>query len=231
MRLARVVAVHGSRRTVDLVFMDTGLRVPEASVMSSMVSSDAGVWNVPSVPPPTSEQSAGSLPKQGRQLIACVDFSSGLPVVMGFLHPLGGQIAFDQPDRQVDRHASGAYTTIAPDGSIETYHPSGSYIRVGAGAHESLSGLNGAWQEASGAPAPTVTVHCPKFDLTIDPAGNVTVHGQGNANMTFDQSLTVSSGADMAFHAGGGLSFTAGAATTMNSTGGFAVVAATIDLN
>lgn len=202
MRLALVVAVHPNR-TVDLVFQDTGLRIAGAHVLSSLVTSDSGVWDIPSVPRPTSERLAGELPTTGRQLIAAVDMCSGRWVVTGFLHPLGGQLAFTQPDRRVDRHSSGAYSTVAPDGSLELWHPSGSFVRIGTGAaHESLASIShdNAWREVSNAPTPTISVHTAKFDLTIDPSGNLTVHTQGNGAIAVDGTLAVSSKGAMTIH-------------------------------
>lgn len=234
MRLAQVVAVHPKYRTCDIVFCDTGMRVAQVHVLSSLVASDAGVWDMPSVPKPTSEATAGGPPSSGRQLTAVVDSVAGRPVVLGFLHPLGGQMAFDQDNRQVTRHASGAYSTIAPDGSIETWHPSGAYVRIGTGAHEPLAPLswNQTWKETGDAAPPTVTLHAPKFDLSIDPDGNVTMHGQGNATMTADKTMTWVSGQDMHFNAGTTLSFTSQQGTTVSASGGaFSVTAPTINLN
>jgi hypothetical protein len=185
MRFAQVTAVHAARRTVDLVLMDTGLRVAEVHILTSMVASDAGEWDLPTVPLPGSEQVAGALPTQGRALVATVDQAGPAFVVTGFLHPLGGQMAFTQDNRQVYRHASGAYTTIAPDGSIETWHPSGAYVRIGTGGHESLAPLsvNQAWKEVTNAPVPTITVHATNFNMTISPGGVVDLTAAGAATL------------------------------------------------
>lgn len=223
MRLAQVIAVHTIRRTVDIVFTDTSLRVAEVHVLSSMVASDAGVWNFPSVQKPATESQAGALPRTGRQLAAVIDQVEGRPVVVGFIHPLGGQIAFNQDDRVVDRHVSGAYTTIAPDGSIETYHPSGAYVRIGTGAHEPLSPFSAHqnWDEKTSAPAPTITVHAAKFDLTIDPSGNVTFAAQGTITVTGGKAVKIAAGTSMELDAPGGLSVNANTtvAGTVTATG------------
>ena len=202
MRIALVVAVHPNR-TVDLVFQDTGLRIAGAHILSSLVASDAGVWDIPSVPKPTSEKLAGELPTTGRQLVAAVDMCAGRWVVLGFLHPLGGQMAFSQPDRHVERHSSGAYSTTAPDGSFEYWHPSGAYVRVGTGAaHEPLAphSLDNTWKEIATAPAPTISLHTAKYDLTIDPDGNVNLHAFGTGQLAFDGTLAITSKGAMTIH-------------------------------
>lgn len=210
MRIALVVAVHPNR-TVDLVFQDTGLRVAGAHVLSSLVASDSGVWDVPSVPRPMSENNAGELPTTGRQLVAAVDMCAGRWVVTGFLHPLGGQMAFTQPDRHVERHSSGAYSTVAPDGSIEIWHPSGAFVRIGTGAaHEPLAqySLDNVWKETATAPQPTIAVHTGKIDLVIDPQGNVSLHTAGNGELAFDGTLGITSKGAMMIHSDGAVTIT-----------------------
>jgi hypothetical protein len=211
MRVALVVAFHPNR-TCDLVFQDTGLRIAGAHILSSMVSNDGGVWDVPSVPKPTSERLAGELPATGRQLVAAVDMCAGRWCVVGWLHPLGGQLAFTQPDRHVERHSSGAYSTVAPDGSIEVWHPSGTFLRLGTGAaHEPLAPISHdkAWKEVSNAPQPTIHLHTAKVDLTIDPQGNVTLHTAGNGSLAFDGTLAVASKGAMTIHSDVSVSVTA----------------------
>lgn len=200
MRLAQVVAVHTERRTVDLVYLDTGLRVAEAHILSSLVASDAGEWNVPSVPKPSNEAAAGGVAQtQGRQLVVAVDELAGRPVVVGMLHPLGGQMVFTQPDRQVQRHSSGTYLTTAPDGSWELYHPSGSYFRIGTGPHEQLAPIsaNQSWQEVTTAQAPTITLSTPKFTLTVAPNGDVTMNSQGAIHVTASNGMTIAANVDI----------------------------------
>jgi hypothetical protein len=210
MRIALVVAVHPNR-TVDLVFQDSGLRIAGAHVLSSLVSSDSGVWDVPSVPRPTSEKTAGQLPTNGRQLVAAVDMCAGRWIVIGWLHPLGGQMAFTQPDRHVERHSSGAYSTVAPDGSVEVWHPSGAFVRIGTGAaHEPLAPYSHdkAWKEIASAPQPTIAVHTAKVDLTIDPQGNISLHTAGNGSLAFDGTLAVVSKGAMTIHSDSTVSIT-----------------------
>lgn len=189
-----VVAVHPERRTVDLVYADTGQPVGEVN-LSGWVSSDGGHWHIPSVPKPESTATQSSPPQTGRQLIALVDHVGSRPVVVGFLTPPETQMAFTEQDREVHRHSSGAYTTIAPDGSIETYHPSGAYFRIGTGAHQNLGPVSreNAWKEVANAAQPTITLQSQHFTLTVDPSGNVSIHCDGNLSMTSGGTMNLQS--------------------------------------
>jgi hypothetical protein len=187
MRLANVVAIYPERRSADVVFCDTQMPCAEVKFMLGLASSDAGDWDVPSVPKPDTIANSASPSRTGRQLIALIDSVGGRSVITGFLHPDGGQVAFKQDDRKVHRHASGAYHTIAPDGSLEWYHPSGTYLRIGTGPHENLTpvSVDGKWQEIANAPQPTITLTTQKFTLSVDPAsGDLTVTTQGAANIS-----------------------------------------------
>jgi hypothetical protein len=149
-----------------------------------------------------------------------VDCIGNRPVVVGAFHPLGGQMTFTQQDRHVVRHSSGTYTTVAPDGSYETFHPSGTYVRVGTGAHESLTplSLENVWKEISDAPAPTITLHHPKLDLTIAPDGTVTLHGQSTAGVTIDKAMTLNVPQGLTIN--GNVTLNGGMAATQDVTAG-----------
>jgi hypothetical protein len=192
-RLAVIVAVYPDRRTADIVMTDSWQPVSNVPILSSQVGSDHGSWDFPEVPKPSNSSQVASPSQTGRQIVALVDSAAGRPVIVGFLGPSGGQMAFTQQNRQVYRHASGAYTTIAPDGSLETWHPSGSYVRIGTGGHESLSAhsVDNAWKETSGAAQPTITVHTEKFNVTIDPDGNLTMDTRGNVTVTADGDISM----------------------------------------
>ena len=174
MRRGQVVAVHPERRTVDVVMLDDKSRFAQVDVANHAGSFLGGCWHVPNVDPPTSEQATGGIEAERRILVAMVDFEDGYPTVMGFVHANGGQLAFDQQDRSIERHASGAYTTTAPDGSMEMWHPSGTTFRIGTGGHEDLAPLaaDGNWSVPAGAAIPTITLQTPTFSLVVAPSGD-----------------------------------------------------------
>lgn len=232
-RFAQVIAVHPERRTVDLVFLDTRLSVAEVQVLSGSISSDSGSWDLPDVELPPSQIAAGGLQTPGRALLAAAERSGNRWVVLGFMQPTSGQVAFKQANREVHRHPSGAYTTIAPDGSIEMWHPAGAYLRIGTGAHEDVAPLAAGtpWTVPVGAPPAQITLATSGFTLTVDPGGTTTLVSQGDGSLQFagtvdvqsGQAMTFSSGGNMTFSSSAGLAFTAAAGTTMSATGAFSL--------
>ncbi|MCE2580792.1 hypothetical protein LDL36_20535 [Komagataeibacter sp. FNDCR1] len=175
-RFGQVVAVYPEIGRVDLVDLDSGIPVGNAIVLSADGSTDGGSWSIPDVPRPPAGRVGGINP-DGRTMIAAYEFGAGArAVVHGFARFAGSQIVFKQQDRTITRHAaSGAYTTIAPDGSIEAWHPSGTYFRIGTGGHEDLTDLCAAnWGTPQEAPEPTVTLATPNFSFVVAPGGNVT---------------------------------------------------------
>ncbi len=183
-RYGIVTAVKPKSRTVDLVMTDNGERVYGVQVMSSSASSDTGSWDVPSMPKPDSEKDAATLPSSSRRMIAvCAPFMGGRHLVIGWAPPLGHQMAFNEDDRAVHRHASGAYVTTAPDGSMEVYHPSGAMLRIGTGAHQDLASVSadGNWTEVTAAAEPTITLKNASCTVTILPNnGGVTIAAPGS---------------------------------------------------
>lgn len=191
LRMAKVVAVHPQRRTVDLVFLDNAQRVANVQVMTPDASTDSGSWSVPDVPRPRAEGTADTLDPTGRNLIAVCAFMGRRPIVQGFLHPARAQVAFKEQNRQVHRHPSGAYTTIAPDGSIEVVHPSGAYLRIGTGGHQDLGPLaaDGNWVIPGGAAPAQVTLATAGFTLTILPNGSTTLATAGQLNLSYGNAV------------------------------------------
>lgn len=190
-RLARVIAVHPASRTVDVVFLDTGNRVAGLQVMSGDVGSDCGSWDVPSVKPYPSEAGPDQIDPAGRNVIARCTTIHGRWVVAGFMSPQDSQMNFTEQNRSVKRHASGAYTTVAPDGSIETYHPSGAFLRIGTGGHQDLNDVSADknWKTPAGAPPAQITLHTAGFTLTILPDGSATLKTAGQLILEYHDAI------------------------------------------
>lgn len=199
-RFGSVVSVDPENQRVDLVDTVTGVRIKGAIVLSQNGSTDGGGWGVPSVPKPTSEGLAGSLNSSGRSIIAAYLAASSAhrAIVIGFGAPNGHTISFTQQDRLIEYHpASGAYFTISPDGSIELYHPSGSYFRIGTGPHENLDALAKRFRTVSNAPAPTITLATKSFSFQVTPDGAVAMNAKswtGTGPVSWNGSWNVTGG-------------------------------------
>jgi hypothetical protein len=195
LRKARVVAVHPSSGTCDLVFMDNGQRFTNVEVQGAS-STDGCSWRTPNVPLPSSDASAAGVEGNMSNLVAYCGFVHGMPVILGFSRPSTG-IAVQEQNRWLDAHdASGAYQTFAPDGSFEVYIPGGGYLRIGTGAHQNLAPLlsAGALNDA-GPAAITVTLATANGTLTCDHTGAWKLTGAQlsiEQNVSITGSLTVS---------------------------------------
>lgn len=196
-RLARVTAVHPQRRQVDIVFLDDATRAANVAVMHGSASSDAGSWNVPSVPLPNSEATAAGIASSGRAMTAAVIMAGNRFVVLGFVSNQLPQVAFTEQDRTLHRHPSGSYATVAPDGSMEAYHPGGAYLRIGTGDHQDMTPLaaNGNWTLPAGVAAPVITLNTPGFKLTASPgAGGTVITVQGDVTIQATDATISTSG-------------------------------------
>jgi hypothetical protein len=198
--LAKVTRVVPGGHAVDLLFMDTGDRVPAVQVMTGYASGDTGLVDL--VQPDQGEDQWDPSRIGEREVIACVSYYKNIPVVIGFLFPQVCQMLFDRQNFKVDRHASDVYTTTDNDGNHELFHPSGTYLRIGtAPAHEDLTGLDfdKKWAITKNTDK-AVHVHlsvrnagAEVASLDIDPAGNVTLGHSGNytQNVGGDYALIV----------------------------------------
>jgi phage baseplate assembly protein gpV len=169
LELAQIVAVNPGKQTVEIVLCRTGAPFGNVKVAGG-VSSDGGDWGIPSVRRPPSQQQSGGLTSPGRKLLGLVGNVSGRWVLLGLVRSADG-FAVTEQDRKISHHpASGSYATVAPDGSIEAFHASGAYFRIGAGPHAAVPGV----PPPAGAPAPTITLHTSNFNMTVDTSGNAT---------------------------------------------------------
>lgn len=214
LRLAQVVGVNPQRRTVELAYLDDGARVGDAQIASGVAASDAGFWAVPDVPRPSSERQAGGINPSGRTVIAVVASIYNRPIVMGFLAPRGTEMAFSEQNRTMYRHPSGAYATIAADGSIEVRHPGGAHLRIGAGGSETVPAAGG-WAPAGASP-PQITLTTSGFTLTVLPGGETTLTTEGNATISTPH-LQINGNVDIAGNLG--VAAAGGGAATINMTG------------
>lgn len=185
--LAKVVRVLPGGHAVDLLFMDTGDRVPSVQVLAGSASGDTGVVDL--TQPDQGEDKWDPSRIGEREVIACVAYYRNIPVVIGFLFPQVCQMLFDRQNFKIERHASDVYTTTDNEGNHELFHPSGTYLRIGTSpGHEDLTGLDfdKKWAISKNTDK-AVHVHLSVRNagsevaaLNIDPAGNVSLVHSGN---------------------------------------------------
>lgn len=211
-----VVGVHPSRRTVDLVDMQTGRPVAEVQVLAHQLASDGGEWSVPSVTPPPNQQSWTSFPPGGRRMIAAYAMGDdGRPVIFGFHQPSAGEVVVTDQDRYLWRK-NGVVETVDAAGNYQFQTASGITLRFGSATVENVSDVaaNGNWNVQAGAPA-TFTVQGPGWSLVVDDSGNPTVTTTGNVTVNCQ---------DAKIQASGDASILASGSVVLGATGGKRVV-------
>ncbi len=201
MNLAKVVAVHPESHSVDLLVLDDNRRLPGVQVMSWSASSSSGAA---ALPKPDAQGYADPYEapfNSARDIVACVGYYRGRPVVMGFLFPQVSQCLFADLDRYMNRTASDAYWTVDAQANAEFYHPSGAFIRIAATpAHEDLTGkdFDKAWKIARNT-GNAVHIHVEQAggvaSVDIAPTGDTVVKAPSvlvdSPNSTFTGNVTV----------------------------------------
>lgn len=213
MNLARVVAIHPERHKVDLVFLTDGRRVPGVRVMSGEASSSSGRTGLAKPDAQDLADPYAAPARSTRDLIACVAFYDGQPVVQGFLFPEVSECLFEDLDRVMDRTPSDFYHTVDGKGNAEWFHPSGAYVRIATDpAHEDLKGKDfdakfnpkrnaekqvhihieqaGGTASINIAPSGAIAIKS-KATLQADIDGAVTVNGHSTVTVNADGKATV----------------------------------------
>lgn len=189
LRWGRVAAIHPEDYSVDLVMTDDGSRLAGVQVLTPHASTNSGSNCLPQPSSPASGNVWDLREATDRDVLAGVAFFGQYPVVLGFRYPQVCQMLFADLQRAINRHPSDFYTSIDAEGNFETYHPSGTYFRIGTSPnHEDLTGkdFDGLWKitkNTSSAPHVHLSVAnagSQVASVDIDPSGNVTVTHNGN---------------------------------------------------
>jgi phage baseplate assembly protein gpV len=207
-----VVAAYPEGNSIDVLMPKTGDRLANVQCSSITGSSNTGLVDLPEIGLPV-DDSRWTLPiiaHAARYVRAIVWHVEGMPICMGFLLPQLTQMTFKRDNFRVNRHASDVYSTTNGQGDTEWYHPSGTFLRVGASpAHEDLThqDVDQSWaikQNTAAAPWVNLTVAnagAVVANIQVDPSGNInvthngnlTVNTKGNAAVTVEGTTTVTS--------------------------------------
>lgn len=252
-----VVGTYPSGNSID-VLMEDGSRLANVQILSRTGTDGTGEVDLPDVGGPADDTRWLFTTSLDRIMRAVIGPVHGIPCCFGFLPPQENQISFTDKNRRIMRHASDVYSSIDDAGNFELYHPSGTYLRIGASAaHEDLTGkdVDKRWAlTRNTASAPHVhlgvanagaTVASLDFDpsgnvslvnngtTTISTTGNVSVSTQGNATISAQGNATLSASAAVQITGGSGVSIstTGSTPTTITSSGPVSLKAPSINLN
>ncbi|RVT91411.1 hypothetical protein EOD42_22410 [Rhodovarius crocodyli] len=197
--LARVVAIHPEDHSIDCAIIRTGQRCVGVQVAAPGASTNTGTSNLPPVDAPAGE-ARWNVPARGSNdaVAMLAPTAGGNWVCVGFLFPQVNGVLSAEPGRQVTRHSSGAWSMIAPDGTVTIGHPSGAVVVFGpnlAPTNPVGGDVDGQWRHGGAAAAAQVGLHVAMpsgASFTIDTDGKLAVKAIGEA--TFDVPVAKFSG-------------------------------------
>lgn len=243
-----VVATYPEGQSIDVLIGEDGSRLSNIQVMAPGGSSNTGRVDLPAIGAALGEARWDITGPVERYVRAVLAYYRGIPVCIGFLLPQITQMTFQRENFRVERHASDVYSTVNAAGDMETYHPSGTYLRIGASpAHEDLTARDfdrqwaignntGAAVHAhlvvanAGNVVATIDID-PGGNVTLTHAGNLTTTTAGNATLNVSGALAVNVTGNVAVAAQGGVSVTAGGGVTVSGGGAVSITGSPVSLN
>lgn len=140
LQLGRVAAVHPEDNSIDVVIVESGVRLSGVQVLAQMASTNTGMHDLAAPGVPGSGDVWSLTERTERDMHAVIGNVGGTAVALGFLFPQVNGVLFAEP-RRVVRHQSDWYSTVDRHGNWEVCHPGGAYLRMGVGRnHEDLTG-------------------------------------------------------------------------------------------
>jgi hypothetical protein len=235
-----VVATYPEGQSIDVLIGEDGSRLSNIQVMVPSGSSNTGAVDLPDIGAALGEARWDVTGPVERYVRAVLAYYRGVPVCIGFLLPQVTQMTFQRQNFKVERHASDVYSTINAAGDMETYHPSGTYLRIGASpAHENLTGKDFDKQWAIGnntgaaVHARLVVANAGNVVATveIDPGGNVTLTHNGNLTTTTAGNATLTVSGALAVNVTGNVTVATRGSVSVTAAGAVTITGAPVSLN
>lgn len=193
--LAKVVAVHPDRGTVDVALDGAGPGgggYQECKVSVPYGGTQTGDSYLPTVTPARPVQQKNGLwdlaiASKERDVWCLVGHISGRarkPMVIAWLQPPEGQMLFQTQGIRVQRHESGVYRVTLPNGHDELRWPDGTFLTVGPDtASHDMTQENSEWSIPLASAANVVLQHSSGAKLVITPAGDIEVYPASGQNL------------------------------------------------
>lgn len=135
LRLGKVVKVHPSDHSIDLVMLDNGAKMANVQLLAPTASTRSGRVDLPEPELPDPENPWSLKMSEKQDLLAAIAMMGGTPICIGFLYPQVNELAMpeDSKNLRIERHASDFYTVTQDDAIHSMCHPGGAYISFGGG--------------------------------------------------------------------------------------------------
>lgn len=235
LRLGKVVKVHPSDHSVDVVLMDNGAKMANVQLIAPTASTRSGRVDLPEPELPDPENPWSLKMSDKQDLLAVIAMMAGTPLCLGFLYPQVNELAMpeDTKNLAIDRHASDFLHTIDDSANVAFAHPGGSYLTFGAGiSHLDGKDFDQKWKTQRNKTTITITIHTPSTPngedgstikcaptlISLKTIGNIIAEANENISADAGGDITANAGNDITIHAGGSISITAGGPVTVTGS-------------
>ena len=232
LRLGKVVKVHPSDHSVDVVLMDNGAKMANVQLIAPTASTRSGRVDLPEpeLPDPKNPWSLKMSDKQ--DLLAVIAMMAGTPLCLGFLYPQVNELAMPENTKNlaIDRHASDFMHTIDDSANAAIAHPGGSYITFGAGKND-LNNLDFDKKFRIRRNKTTITITIWTPSTPNGEKGSSIKCAPTSISLETIGSIGAKAGDDISAIAGNNISIDAGGNISISAKGTVTVTGSTIRLN
>lgn len=227
LRLGKVVKVHPSDHSVDVVLMDNGAKMANVQLLAPTASTRSGRVDLPEPELPDPENPWSLKMSDKQDLLAVIAMMAGTPLCLGFLYPQVNELAMpeDTKNLAIDRHASDFLHTIDDKANAAFAHPGGSYLTFGAGINH-LDGKDfdkkfkiqrnkttitiTIWTPSTPNGERGSSIKCAPTSISLETIGDISAHAGEN--------ISANAGEDITIHAGGNISIIASGTVTVRGS-------------
>lgn len=192
LRLGKVVKVHPSDHSIDLVMMDNGAKMANVQLLAPTASTRSGRVDLPEPELPDPENPWSLKMSEKQDLLAAIAMMGGTPICIGFLYPQVNELAMEEDTKnlRIDRHASDFYQTIDDKAVMTMNHPCGAYLSIGGGYNDlKKKDFDKKWEIKRNKEAIATVIHNPSkpeggetsSSLVCDPNA-ITMKSMGGVN-------------------------------------------------
>lgn len=217
LRIGKVVKVHPSDHSVDIVLLDNGAKMANVQTLAPTASTRSGRVDLPVPDLPDSQNPWSLKMSETQDLLAVIAMVEGTPFCLGFLYPQVNQLAMPEETQNlaIQRHASDWYQVIT-DGAVMTlHHPGGAYISMGGG-YIDLTGkdFDQKWKLERNRHPISITIYtpdgghhslivCAPNSILLETTGSITGNARGNISLHAGGNVDIQAGGNITAHAGG----------------------------
>lgn len=149
LRMGKVVKVHPSDHSIDVVLLDNGARMANVQLLAPTASTRSGRVDLPVPDLPDENNPWSPVLSETQDLVAVIAMAGGVAFCLGFIYPQVNQLAMTEETKnlKIDRHASDLYSVADDNANTATHHPYGAYTSMGVASGTPAIGQNHAFDQ------------------------------------------------------------------------------------